>query len=284
MKLKQSIMTYSLLGGGADINSVYQFDLRNFFLSANTEDIQVALEIIWGKIKPLNPELIFGAGIGGLPLLTFLKLYAYNKDNIDLKILFLRDQRKTYGTKKLIEGEHPDNVIGKRSVFVDDLMNYSKTYKKTIQSLMEEDYKLNIVGAVSLVDFWKPNGSRSYNSQGFPMLTAFRRHDFGLTRDERNLPKLLNINPLWKTHVFHDGPKIMPYKSAPVIYKNYLLCPEWEKKRKFIIQRDKNCQGCLDAPIHEVHHLTYKNVGNELMFELVGLCRECHSRCHQEYK
>ena len=67
-------------------------------------------------------------------------------------------------------------------------------------------------------------------------------------------------------------------------YKNYLLCPEWKKKRKLIIQRDKICQGCLDAPIHEVHHLTYKNVGNELMFELVGLCRECHSRCHQEYK
>jgi hypothetical protein len=67
-------------------------------------------------------------------------------------------------------------------------------------------------------------------------------------------------------------------------YKNYLLCPEWKKKRKFIIQRDKICQGCLDAPIHQVHHLTYRNVGNELMFELVGLCRECHSRCHQEYK
>jgi hypothetical protein len=67
-------------------------------------------------------------------------------------------------------------------------------------------------------------------------------------------------------------------------YKNYLLCPEWEKKRRLIIQRDKICQGCLDAPIHQVHHLTYRNVGNELMFELVGLCRECHSRCHQEYK
>jgi outer membrane protein assembly factor BamB/orotate phosphoribosyltransferase len=223
MKLKQSIMTHSLLAGGIESNTGYLFDLRNFFLSANTEDIQVALDIIWEKIKPLNPELIFGAGIGGLPLLSLLKLHAYNKDKIDLKILFLRDQRKTYGTKKLIEGAYPDKVIGKRSVFVDDLINHSRTYKRTIQSLMEEDYELNVVGAVSLVDFWKPDGSRSYNAQGVPMLTAFRRHDLGLSRDERNLPKLLNINPFWKTHMFHEGPDVMPYKSAPVIYKNYLL-------------------------------------------------------------
>jgi len=67
-------------------------------------------------------------------------------------------------------------------------------------------------------------------------------------------------------------------------YKNYLLCPEWKRKRNFIIERDKICQGCLDAPIHEVHHLSYKHVGKELMFELVGLCRECHFRCHEKYK
>ena len=67
-------------------------------------------------------------------------------------------------------------------------------------------------------------------------------------------------------------------------YENYLLCPEWKRKRQFIIKRDKICQGCLDAPIHDVHHLTYANVGKEFMYELVGLCRECHSRCHKKYK
>ena len=67
-------------------------------------------------------------------------------------------------------------------------------------------------------------------------------------------------------------------------YENYLLCPEWKRKRQFIIERDKICQGCLDAPIHDVHHLTYANVGKEFMYELVGLCRECHSRCHKKYK
>jgi outer membrane protein assembly factor BamB/orotate phosphoribosyltransferase len=223
MKLKQSIMTHSLLAGGIEKNSSYQFDLRNFFLSANTEDVKAALDIIWEKIKPLNPEIIFGTGIGAFPLLTSLKLHAYNKDKIDLKILFLRDKRKTYATKKLIEGEHPNNVIGKRAVFVDDLINQSKTYQKTIRSLIEEDYELNIVGAVSLVDYWRPNGSRSYNAQGFPMLTVFRRHDFGLTRDERNLPKLLKNEPIWKTHAFHNGRNVMVYKSAPIIHENYLL-------------------------------------------------------------
>lgn len=67
-------------------------------------------------------------------------------------------------------------------------------------------------------------------------------------------------------------------------YENYLLCPEWKRKRRFIIERDKICQGCLDAPIHDVHHLTYAHVGKEFMYELVGLCRECHSRCHKKYE
>jgi orotate phosphoribosyltransferase len=222
MKLKKSILTHAFIGGGKAAGFSYRFDNRNFFLNASTEDLESAIGGIWKKIKHLNPELIFGKGIGSFPMLTALKLHAYHTDKVDLQVLFVRDQRKGYGTQKLIEGPLPEQVLGKRAIFVDDLMDYARTYKKTLQSLQEEDYELNIVGAISLIDFWRPTGSRTYNAQGFPMLSLFRRHELGVTRDERFLPKLLD-KPHWRMHVFHNGVNIMPYKGAPVIYKDYLL-------------------------------------------------------------
>lgn len=63
-------------------------------------------------------------------------------------------------------------------------------------------------------------------------------------------------------------------------YQAYLRTPEWVTLRERVKQRDKICQGCLVAPIDDVHHLTYEHVQNEFAFELVGLCRKCHARLH----
>ena len=42
------------------------------------------------------------------------------------------------------------------------------------------------------------------------------------------------------------------------------------------------CQGCLSAKAEVVHHLTYDHVGDELLYELVALCRACHDRAHNK--
>jgi 5-methylcytosine-specific restriction endonuclease McrA len=70
--------------------------------------------------------------------------------------------------------------------------------------------------------------------------------------------------------------------SAKDDYRIYLQSDEWKAKRRLIIERDKICQGCLGDKIDDVHHLTYENVKNEFAFELIGLCRDCHSRLHQK--
>jgi len=67
-------------------------------------------------------------------------------------------------------------------------------------------------------------------------------------------------------------------------YHDYLSSAAWQEKRKSIISRDNGlCQGCLSRPIHDIHHLTYDNIGDELLFQLIGLCRPCHERIHNEY-
>jgi len=63
-------------------------------------------------------------------------------------------------------------------------------------------------------------------------------------------------------------------------YHAYLRSPEWAVLRERVKQRDKVCQGCLAAPVEEVHHRTYEHVQNEFAFELIGLCRNCHARLH----
>lgn len=64
-------------------------------------------------------------------------------------------------------------------------------------------------------------------------------------------------------------------------YAAYLATPEWALIRDRVRKRDVVCQGCLAAPIEEVHHLSYKHIGAEFAFELVGLCRRCHARVHE---
>ncbi|MGI8399864.1 hypothetical protein ACRYWZ_26180 [Agrobacterium deltaense] len=42
------------------------------------------------------------------------------------------------------------------------------------------------------------------------------------------------------------------------------------------------CEGCGLAEAKQVHHLTYKHVGCEFLFELVAICDGCHERLHQD--
>lgn len=66
-------------------------------------------------------------------------------------------------------------------------------------------------------------------------------------------------------------------------YAEYLNSPEWAEKRAAVMDRyDGVCEGCRKRTATDVHHLTYRNVRREFLFELVGLCRECHARWHEQ--
>jgi 5-methylcytosine-specific restriction endonuclease McrA len=64
-------------------------------------------------------------------------------------------------------------------------------------------------------------------------------------------------------------------------YREYLQSEAWHKKRAEVLRRDRHiCQGCF-GPAEQVHHLTYEHVGAELLFELISVCGNCHSRLHE---
>lgn len=62
-------------------------------------------------------------------------------------------------------------------------------------------------------------------------------------------------------------------------YEAYLSTPKWAKKRQDVLSRDSHlCQACRTARASEVHHLTYKHVFDEPLFDLVSVCKPCHDR------
>jgi 5-methylcytosine-specific restriction endonuclease McrA len=64
-------------------------------------------------------------------------------------------------------------------------------------------------------------------------------------------------------------------------YYQYLKTPRWAATRRAVLERDRFiCQGCLCEEATEVHHITYDNIGSELFFQLVSVCRKCHAKIH----
>jgi 5-methylcytosine-specific restriction endonuclease McrA len=68
-------------------------------------------------------------------------------------------------------------------------------------------------------------------------------------------------------------------------YFDYLGTTHWKALRQKIASSyDFKCNDC-GADVskgYEIHHLTYKNVGNEKDKDLVCLCRNCHQKRTEE--
>ncbi len=64
-------------------------------------------------------------------------------------------------------------------------------------------------------------------------------------------------------------------------YKEHLKTNKWQIIREKVFKRANNiCEGCLEEKATQVHHLDYRNVGDELLFQLVAICDNCHDKCH----
>lgn len=60
-------------------------------------------------------------------------------------------------------------------------------------------------------------------------------------------------------------------------YQRYLASREWSVIRERVRERSGNrCEHCCSAPQQAVHHLTYENVGNERLGDLLAVCEPCH--------
>lgn len=68
-------------------------------------------------------------------------------------------------------------------------------------------------------------------------------------------------------------------------YTDFLETAYWKSIACHVINRDSNhCKICGSTKNLQVHHLTYKNHGDELhhLDDLVTLCKTCHEETHNE--
>lgn len=70
--------------------------------------------------------------------------------------------------------------------------------------------------------------------------------------------------------------------TPPVGYREYLMSPEWQAKRLAVLERanwrcEAGLQGCAGRA-EQVHHRTYRHLGDEPLWELAAICFRCHEK------
>ena len=64
-------------------------------------------------------------------------------------------------------------------------------------------------------------------------------------------------------------------------YEKYIHSPEWKERRDRVMKRcGYLCECCLLRKAAHVHHTTYANIRNEMLWELRGVCIKCHEWIH----
>lgn len=61
----------------------------------------------------------------------------------------------------------------------------------------------------------------------------------------------------------------------------YYSSEQWARLRRLVIKRAAGrCEGCGEAEATQAHHLHYRTFGQEFLWDLRAVCRDCHERIH----
>lgn len=67
----------------------------------------------------------------------------------------------------------------------------------------------------------------------------------------------------------------------PEWYSAYLKTDHWKDfKQRWRASQKRRCMICSN-PHYELHHITYERIGQELLEDVVPLCRAHHARAHR---
>lgn len=65
-------------------------------------------------------------------------------------------------------------------------------------------------------------------------------------------------------------------------YRAYLRSDEWKRKRDKRVAIDQKCAICGRPMDLQVHHVTYENIPNEQMTDLITVCANCHQKIESQ--
>lgn len=198
------------------------FDFR--LMLTQGSNVEIAGRLMWQLIRPFAPDVIVGPGFGAAPLLFSISLAAL-RDGVNLQVLMVRDKRKEHNQKKWIEGQRAP--AGARAVMIDDFMSEGSALPLVEKALKADKVDLRLQALVLFFDMWQPLGSRQISTGLYPVVSLFRRHDIGLSRDCFDAkPPLMKgrypdfiAQPMWWRFALNDKTGY-PHKCVPVIADN----------------------------------------------------------------
>lgn len=186
---------------------------------------------LWALIRRFEPEVLVGPGFGGVPLLYATAMAALELDRVDLALWMVRDQRKGHNGKPWIHGQRFPHAP--RAVMVDDFLGRGTAVQLIDQAAHEEGMALDLRAIAVLYDNWRWDGSRQISISRCPVVSVFRRHDIGLTRDCHDAapPTMKGVapplveEPLW-TRLDFNRVAGRHRKSSPVIANGALFAAD----------------------------------------------------------
>lgn len=195
------------------------FDFR--LLLSDAKNAEMAGRLMWQLVKPFAPQVLVGPGFGATPLL-FATAIAALHDGVHLHLLMVRDKRKGHNQKKWVEGRRqPDHS---RAVMIDDFMESGSALPLVEQALAADGHILDLRAVALFFDMWQPLGSRQISTGRCPVVSLYKRHDIGLSRDcfdavppamKGRSPDFVG-EPLWWRFSLNEKTGY-PLKCAPVV-------------------------------------------------------------------
>lgn len=114
------------------IISPYYIDLR--VLVSYPYLLKLTGEVFWETMRTLYFDVIVGVPYTAIPIATAISL------NENQHMIFIRKERKSYGTGKLIEGNYHQ---GQKAIIVDDVITNGDSKFETIKPVLDAGLKIN---------------------------------------------------------------------------------------------------------------------------------------------
>lgn len=160
-------------------------DISDYYIDGKmtevySEAVPLIGEVLYERTKDLSDiDAIGGLEVGAVPLTT-AAVFAYHLHGRKIEGFWVRNEVKSHGTQKLIEG---NLAKGSRVVIVDDVFTKGTSAAKAIDTVKE--FGCEVVAVLALVDRLRGAGEL-FRSKGITNYQAiFTIRDFGVEVESR---------------------------------------------------------------------------------------------------
>lgn len=179
-----------------------------------------------------------------------------------------------------------NNIYSKYTQLINSkLEEIQQHFNCTHVGITEMRRRINAAGAVSIAEQCRRCGQqikavpkRHYTSA---QIEAMPEYDNDLA--QRYWNQRLDEQQSWRE--YYQQQQQAELESArneyQRYYETYIRSTAWQIKRNLVMKRAGGiCEGCGVNRASQVHHLTYEHLGDEFLWELRAVCRQCHERIH----